>query len=85
MQVVKVLKISEKVYKTVQFAADTFTIVDQFVLVPTSYIMCALANDLVSCSIRAELKCKDQALQSTRTQQTYNQCICIRHGYITPI
>jgi hypothetical protein len=48
VQVAKTITAMEKTFKVVQFFSDLFTIVDQFVLVPTSYIMCALANDLVS-------------------------------------
>ena len=47
VQVVKARKIAKAILKTIDFVADVFTIVDQMILVPSSYIMCALANDLV--------------------------------------
>ena len=47
LQAAKAQDILVKIFKVIEFVADTFTIVDQVVLVPTSYIMCALANDLV--------------------------------------
>ena len=47
MQALKAKRAQESVLSTIQFVADVFTIVDQVIFVPTSYIMCGLANDLV--------------------------------------